>query len=93
MFLIDTRRPPPAAATDSLAHGADSPVDVFGREAVVGGGVAVMRLGRRVQGMGRGRRVLRGRRRGRAADGGNGLVGRTIAVVTRVLENGKIVRT
>ena len=93
VLLIDARRPPTpsaaAAAPGSLAHGSDPAVDVFGREAVVRGGVAVVRLDRRIQGMCRGRGVLRGRRGGRAADGRDRLVGRTVAVVTRVLEMGK----
>ena len=90
VLLIDTRRPrtPSApAARGNLAHGSDPAVDVFGREAVVRGGVAVVRLDRRIQGIGRGRGVLRGRRGGRAADGGDGLVGGTVAVVSRVLKN------
>ena len=90
VLLIDTRRPPTpsaaAAAPGDLAHGSDPAVDVFGREAVVGGGVAVVRLDRRIQGMCRGRGVLRGRRGGRAADGGDGLVGGTVPVVSRVLK-------
>ena len=90
VLLIDARRPPTpsaAAAPGDLAHGSDPAVDVFGREAVVGGGVAVVRLDRRIQGMCRGRGVLRGRRGGRATDGGDGLVGGTVAVVSRVLKN------
>ena len=92
VLLVDARRPPSAAAVagpSSLVDGADPAVDFFGGEAVVGGGVAVVRLDRRrrrLQGVRRDGRVLRGRRRGRAADRRDRLVGRAVAVVTRVLE-------